>query len=367
MKGWAPWWHSHTDPAPAAQHWPSTPFPPSPCGGSGSFPAACPSVWLALCAAVPWKEEERGHCTGSLGGSGSSPALAPVQPCSPGAAGTPVRLSPRMLRLQSGQVCRRSSQGSTQSRWNSWEQGSTRNHCGGKQRREQNQVIAAAWPPPRSPGTGMILCQSRTAKGRLSKGHKWHQAVTRPGSRPPSAAPVPPSSHLALVELVQADGAAVDLAGAAPQRFAGMVPPCFQRRQPPPNVLLQVQLRRQSRGSAPGAGLPGEGQSGAVLTSASCSEGSCRDWRWACTITPVQSSRAISRIVFHSCCRYFCRTARVCAQGRGQTRDPRLHSRPRHRRCRQHQQPSCVGNRPRACTCTCELLSPGQMTPCHSP
>lgn len=185
-------------------------------------------------------------------------------------------------------------------------------------------MIATSRPSPCSPGT---------VKGQ----HGWHRVVTRLGSRPPSAAPVPPSPHLALVELVQADSAAVDLAGPAPQRFAGMVPPCFQRRQPPPNVLLQVQLRRRSRGSAPCTGLPSEGQSGAVLTSASCSDESCRDWRWACTITPVQSSRAISRIVFHSCCRYFCRTPPVGTQGRGRTRDPCLHSRLCHRRCRPHQ------------------------------
>lgn len=52
----------------------------------------------------------------------------------------------------------------------------------------------------------------------------------------------PPSTYLALVELVQADGTAIDLADAALERFAGMVPPGFQCRQPPPNVLLQVQL-----------------------------------------------------------------------------------------------------------------------------
>lgn len=84
-------------------------------------------------------------------------------------------------------------------------------------------------------------------------------------------------------------------------------------------------------------GAPQRGAERAVLTSASCSDGSCRDWRWACTITPVQSSRAISRIVFHSCCRYFCRTAPVGAQGQGRTRDPCLHSRLCHRRCRPHQ------------------------------
>ena len=69
----------------------------------------------------------------------------------------------------------------------------------------------------------------------------------------------PPSPYLALVKLVQADGAAIDLAGPAPERFAGMVPPGFQCRQPPPNVLLQVQLRRQSRGSDPGRRSPRRG------------------------------------------------------------------------------------------------------------
>lgn len=34
-----------------------------------------------------------------------------------------------MLRLHRGQVCCRSSQGSTQSLWNSWRHGNTRRHC----------------------------------------------------------------------------------------------------------------------------------------------------------------------------------------------------------------------------------------------
>lgn len=65
----------------------------------------------------------------------------------------------------------------------------------------------------------------------------------------------------------------------------------------------------RAEGQTPAAGLPGEEQSRNIPTSASCSDGSCRDCRWACTITPVQRSRAISRMVFHSCWRYFCRNS----------------------------------------------------------
>lgn len=53
-------------------------------------------------------------------------------------------------------------------------------------------------------------------------------------------------SDLALAELVQAHGTAIDLTGPAPQRLARIVPPGLQGQQPPPNVLLQVQLETQS-------------------------------------------------------------------------------------------------------------------------
>lgn len=53
-------------------------------------------------------------------------------------------------------------------------------------------------------------------------------------------------SDLALAELVQAHSTAIDLTGPAPQRPARIVPPCLQGQQPPPNVLLQVQLETQS-------------------------------------------------------------------------------------------------------------------------
>lgn len=70
----------------------------------------------------------------------------------------------------------------------------------------------------------MTLRTPQAAKGWHK--HGWPEVVTRTGF---SAAPVPSSPYLALVELVQADGTAIDLTGPAPEWFAGMVPPCFQR------------------------------------------------------------------------------------------------------------------------------------------
>lgn len=83
-------------------------------------------------------------------------------------------------------------------------------------------------------------------------------------------------------------------------------------------------------------------------TSASCSDGSCRDCRWACTMTPVQRSRAISRMAFHSCCRYFCRSSASGRSGtgaEGELEEPRSAPGPCHRSHARN--PSYTRSRPR--------------------
>lgn len=80
------------------------------------------------------------------------------------------------------------------------------------------------------------------SEGRLSPGSKGMAQARVAPSGDQDRLQRSTSPYLALVELVQADGTAINLAGPAPEWFAGMVPPCFQRQQPLPNVLLQVQL-----------------------------------------------------------------------------------------------------------------------------
>lgn len=102
-------------------------------------PASCPCS-----SSLQGRTDSLG--TGSLAGSRSSPT------CAPGSGGlgwVPGRFSPRMLRLQRGQVCCSRSQGSTQSRWNSWEQGSTRSHCQqGSEGTCEHSCMAGTQPRP---------------------------------------------------------------------------------------------------------------------------------------------------------------------------------------------------------------------------
>lgn len=84
--------------------------------------AETPLRQLIIGVAVPCR---RGETTGreASGGNQVEPAKSPSPRC-----------SPRTLNLHSGQVCWSISQGSTQSRWNSCLQGSTRSHCRGGRR-----------------------------------------------------------------------------------------------------------------------------------------------------------------------------------------------------------------------------------------
>ena len=95
--------------------------PRAQAGGVPSPRAETPPGQLIIGVAVPCRTE--GETTGSeaSGGNQVEPAKSPHPRC-----------SPRTLNLHSGQVCWSISQGSTQSRWNSCLQGSTRSHCGGR-------------------------------------------------------------------------------------------------------------------------------------------------------------------------------------------------------------------------------------------
>ena len=98
--------------------------PRAQAGRQGPLPACRdPAGQLIIGVAVPCRRG--GETTGreASGGNQVEPAKSPSPHC-----------SPRTLNLHSGQVCWSISQGSTQSRWNSCLQGSTRSHCRGRGR-----------------------------------------------------------------------------------------------------------------------------------------------------------------------------------------------------------------------------------------
>lgn len=95
--------------------------PRAQAGGVPSPRAETPPGQLIIGVAVPCRRGRGTTGSEASGGNQVEPAKSPHPRC-----------SPRTLNLHSGQVCWSISQGSTQSRWNSCLQGSTRSHCGGR-------------------------------------------------------------------------------------------------------------------------------------------------------------------------------------------------------------------------------------------
>lgn len=219
-----------------------------------------------------------------------SPAHAPERPS-----------SPSMLNLHSGQVCCCSSQGSTQSRWNSCWQGSTRSHC--RERLSQGSTRSHCGERPSQGPAACPLrreacacplpthCGERPVPARARVPHPPAWGGSRPGTRHRCRHPVP--------------GAPGQPCPAASAGSAG-TPACV-----PHGAGAAPPAGRSTVSTAGRAGGPGLGQqaAGSGAGAPTWPPGSRRlgraAWRCAWTTRPAPSSKATSRMAFHSCCRGF--------------------------------------------------------------
>lgn len=336
--------HGHAEPVPApsaARPAPApAPLPRSSRSSHESVPGARPPGWLALSTAVPWQEEGWRGVTGRTSGRGQPSPRYERAPWrvnrGAGRAGRPRAPRPRSCTHPGCCACRggRSAAGGARGPRSP---GETRGHtaapaatagreAGGRREPRGAQQPPPVTgcpregdnPPPHVPPGGDI--PALVSEGRLSPKEQSKGAAlapnhlcdrphrSRPGScrtgpgtrrsylsrRPGSAAPCRGGTAASSGPTAAAECAASGPAGEAEHNV-----------RPRPH---RAGAKSRERGGP---------------TSASRSDRSCRDCRCACTITPVQRSRAMRRMVFQSCWRYFCRNSTARHSG-GRAGGPRF-------------------------------------------